>query len=286
MAISEELGQAHVADLSAGKLAYRERGEGPPVVFIHGLLVNADLWRHVAPVVAAAGFRCIAPDWPLGSHQHPIDPSTDLDPVNVAEMIKDFLDYLSLDDVTLVANDTGGALTQLFLARYPDRVARVVLTPSDCFERFFPPIFRPLQWLSRLPGAGWIIAQALRPRFLHRLPIAFGWVAKRPIPRDITDSYLSPSRNSRLIQRDLRRFLRGVNNKLTMTVANELRPFGGPVLLAWATEDRLFPVSLADRLAHAFSNATVIRIADSYTFIPEDQPDLLNEAILDFLKAS
>lgn len=284
MAISAELGQARSVALSSGPIVYREQGSGEPVLFVHGLLVNADLWRAVSPVVSAAGFRCIAPDWPLGAHEHPMATAADLSPGGIVELIREFLDHLGLDAVTLVANDTGGALTQLFIARYPERVARVVLTPSDCFEYFFPPTFRPLQWLSRVPGSVWPVVQLLRSPTLQRLPIAFGWVAKHPIPEDIIRSYLGPSRRSGGVRRDVRKLLRGVDNRLTLAAVDHLRAFPGRVLLAWAEEDRLFPCVLADRLAQVFPHAEVVLIADSYTFVPEDQPARLGAAIVDFLQ--
>ncbi|HEX7442333.1 MAG TPA: alpha/beta hydrolase [Acidimicrobiales bacterium] len=284
MAISAELGPARSVELSSGPIAYREQGGGDPVLFVHGLLVNADLWRAVSPVVSAAGYRCIAPDWPLGAHEHPMAAAADLSPAGIVELIREFLDRLGLDTVTLIANDTGGALTQLFVARYPERVARVVLTPSDCFEYFFPPTFRPLQWVSRLPGSVWPIVQLLRSPTLQRLPIAFGWVAKHRIPEDIIRSYLGPSRRSGGVRRDVRKLLRGVDNRLTLAAVDHLRAFPGRVLLAWAEEDRLFPCALADRLAQVFPHAEVVLMPDSYTFVPEDQPARLGAAILDFLR--
>ena len=138
MAISVDLGQARSVALSSGPIAYRERGGGDPLLFVHGLLVDADLWRAFSPVVSAAGSRCMAPDWPLGAHGHPMATAADPSPAGIVELIREFLDRLGLDTMTLVANDTGGGLTQLFIARYPELVARVVLTPSDCFEYCFP----------------------------------------------------------------------------------------------------------------------------------------------------
>jgi pimeloyl-ACP methyl ester carboxylesterase len=110
MARSAELGQRRTVRLTQGVIAYRERGDGRPVVFVHGLLVNADLWRAVVPAVADAGYRCLAPDWPLGSHELPMPPDADLSPPGLADLIGGFLEALDLSDVTLVANDTGGAL--------------------------------------------------------------------------------------------------------------------------------------------------------------------------------
>jgi pimeloyl-ACP methyl ester carboxylesterase len=284
MARSEALGIIREVTLPAGRIRYRDLGEGPPVVFVHGLLVNADLWRAVVPEVAEAGLRCIAPDWPLGSHELPV-PDADLSPPGLADLMSAFLDQLDLTDVTIVANDTGGATTQILMATHPERVGRVVLTPSDSLERFFPPVFSPLPKLARIPGSMWLLVQLLRARRLHRLPFTFGWVAKRPIPPDVRESYLSPSRQDRAVRKDLRRFLRGVHRRHTLAAARALPRFTKPVLLAWAEEDRLFPLELAHRLAGLLPQATVVTIKDSYTFVPEDQPEKLARLVVDFAGA-
>lgn len=283
MARSETLGTVHEVTLPAGRIRYHQRGQGPPVLFVHGLLVNADLWRAVVPPVAAAGYRCIAPDWPLGAHELAV-PDADLSPPGVAALVAAFLDRLDLADVTVVANDTGGAITQILMTDHPERVGRVVLTPSDSLERFFPPVFAPLPTLARIPGSMWLLAQLLRARALQRLPFTFGWVAKRPIPPDIVDSYLLPSRQQAAVRGDLRRFLRGVHHRHTLAAARSLPQFSRPVLLAWAEQDRLFPLELAHRLAALLPYATIVPIPDSYTFVPEDQPALLARLVVDFAR--
>jgi pimeloyl-ACP methyl ester carboxylesterase len=284
MARSTALGDTHEINLASATVRYRERGEGLPIVFVHGLLVNADLWRNITPALSAAGFRCLAPDWPLGSHEVPV-PRADLSPPGAANLVGDFLEGLDLHNVILVANDTGGAITQLLMVQRPQRIGRVVLTPSDSFERFFPPPFTFLPRVSRMPGAVWLLVQSLRMRALHRLPIAFGWVSKRPIAPEVVDSYLEPSRRSAAIRHDLARFLVGVHNRHTLAAARELPRFRKPVLLAWATEDRLFPMASARRLASTLPNATLTQVDDSYTFIPEDQPAQLTRLIVEFSRA-
>ena len=124
MGRSGALGQQNRIELPQRGVQYFERGAGKPVVFVHGLLVNAELWRSVLPGVAEAGFRCIAPDWPLGAHETPMAAGADLTPLGQASLIRDFLDALDLRDVTVVANDTGGALTQILMARHPGRARR------------------------------------------------------------------------------------------------------------------------------------------------------------------
>ena len=282
MARSDELGEPRTVRLPAGEIAYRERGDGPPVVFVHGLLVNADLWRAVAPRVANAGFRCLAPDWPLGSHELAMAPDADLTPPGLAALIGAFLDALDLSDVTLVANDTGGALVQVLMASRPDRVGRVVLTSCDALERFFPPAFRFLPIMARLPGSGWLLAQSLRPRVFHRLPITYGWLTQRPIPAEVMDSYLQPARRSAGVRRDVRRFLRAVHPRHTLAAAESFGAFDRPVLLVWGQDDRLFPMSLAERVAALLPDARVVPVAGARTFVPEDQPEVLAKLVAEF----
>ncbi|WP_326565354.1 alpha/beta hydrolase [Amycolatopsis rhabdoformis] len=282
--MTPQLGSDHRIRLPQGEVRYYERGSGHPVVFVHGVLTNALLWRKVVPTVADAGFRCLAPDLPMGAHELPMRADADLSAPGMATLLGDFLEALDLHDVTLVANDTGGAVTQLLLARHPERVARVVLTPSDCFEYFFPPIFKPLPVVARVPGSMAVLGQLLRVRALWPLPLLFGWVTKKPLDPAVASSYLLRLRSSHGVQRDLRKLLSSVDSALTLAAASELRTFDRPVLLAWASEDKLFPVRLAHRLADLLPDARVVEIADSYTFVPEDQPAVLAGHIVEFAR--
>jgi pimeloyl-ACP methyl ester carboxylesterase len=282
MARSEELGEVHEVELPAGRIRYREVGAGRPVVFVHGLLVNGDLWRKVVPTIAGAGYRCITPDWPLGSHEIAL-PDADLSPPGIADLIASFLTTLGLEGATLVGNDTGGALTQILLARHPELVGSVVLTSCDAYDRFFPPVFTPLTKIVRVPGVAWMLLQSMRIRPLQRLPIAFGWVTKRPLPKEIVASYLSPARRDPAVRADLRRFLAQVHRRHTLAAAETFGSYQRKVLLVWAREDKLFPIPMAERLAAAFPDARLEVVDDSYTFLPEDQPWALCRHLLAFL---
>lgn len=92
-------------------------------------------------------YRCITSDLPLGSHEIAMKADADLTIPGVARMVAEFVSALGLAHPTLVANDTGGAITQLVMTEHPDSVARVVLTSCDCFANFLPPLFRPLKVL-------------------------------------------------------------------------------------------------------------------------------------------
>jgi pimeloyl-ACP methyl ester carboxylesterase len=275
----------HELELSQGKIRYRDAGDGKPLVFVHGLLVDGLLWRKVTPLLDGE-FRCIVPDWPLGSHRIALAPSADRSPRGMADLIADFLEALELEDVTLVANDTGGAIAQLLVTKRPERIGRLVLTPCDCYENFFPPAFKPLQWLARVPSALTLAAQPMRSAAVRRSPLGFGLLTKRPIPNEITWGWIEPSLADRDVRRDVIGLLRGVDSRDTLAAAKKLRDFDRPTLIAWAREDIVFKVRFAERLARDIPNSRLELIEDSRSFVSEDQPERLAELIGAFARES
>jgi pimeloyl-ACP methyl ester carboxylesterase len=266
-----------------GTIRYRDTGSGEPLVFVHGLLTDGSLWRKVVPPLEGE-YRCIVPDWPLGSHVAPIDAAADLSPPGLAGMIADFTTALDLQPVTLVGNDTGGAICQLVATRHPDRLARLVLTDCDAYENFLPPMFRPLQVIARIPGAIWPIAQSMRLTPLRHAPNAFGWLSKHGPDPEVTRAWLEPSLSSRAVRRDVAKFLRGISNRYTLEAAERLSEFDRPTLIAWAPEDRFFKFRYAERLAAAIPGARLERIDDSWTYVSEDQPERVAELIRSFVR--
>jgi pimeloyl-ACP methyl ester carboxylesterase len=254
------------------------------LVFVHGLLVNGLLWRKVVPLLADR-FRCVVPDLPLGSHATPMAAGADLTTPGLAEVLTDFLAALDLDGVTLIANDTGGAVTQVAVTRHPERVARMVLTPCDMFDNFLPVMFRPLQWLAHVPGSINLIAQAMRLRALQNSPLAFGWLAKHGIEAGVAAKYLHGVLTSPGVRRDVAKVLMGISPRYTEEAAEKLRHFDRPTLLAWAREDRFFPVEHAQRMIDVLPQGRLELIDDSYTFVCEDQPGRLAQLIREFCAA-
>lgn len=275
----------HTIDLPSGRLDYHERGSGPAVVFVHGLLVNADLWRNVVPAVADAGHRCLAPDWPLGAHRKPMPSSADLSPPGVAAFIAEFLDALDLTDVTVVANDTGGALTQILMTEHPERLGRIVLTPCDAFEDFFPPMLTPMRVVGSTTAGIWLLSRLAPRPAVQRSKTGLGMVVKHPMPQEIMDSYTHPVHADAGIRRDLRNFLRGVNKRYTLAAADKFADVKMPVLLVGAAEEKVFPERLAKRLEQLLPDARRVVVEDSYTFVPEDQPAELSRLVVDFLRS-
>jgi pimeloyl-ACP methyl ester carboxylesterase len=269
-------------ELSAGVVEYRETGAGPAIVLLHGLLVDGSLWSDVVPRLAAE-FRVVVPELPLGCHRLAMRPDADLAPPAVAKLVAEFLSALELEDVTLVGNDTGGAISQLVAAHHPERIGRLVLTPCDAYDNFLPPMFRPLQVLAHVPPLMTAGLQGMRVRALRLAPNAFGWLMKRPDDA-LVKGWVDATLASRSARRDAMKVLRGISKRQTLEAAERLRSFDRPVLLAWAPEDRFFKLHFAERLAADIPGARLERIDDAYTFVSLDQPARTAELIASFAR--
>jgi pimeloyl-ACP methyl ester carboxylesterase len=265
--------------LPQGIIRYREAGSGPPIVFVHGYLVDGRLWDGVVDALADR-YRCIAPNWPMGAQQVAMEPDADLSPPGVASIIESFLEALDLDDVTLVGNDSGGAMCQVLVARRPARVGRLVLTNCDTHENFPPGIFKTLPPLAKLPGGVTMLAFPFR--FGPIVRAAFRPFAKRTPSAGLVESWAKPGITDKAIRRDLGKVTRGMDKKHTLAAAERLRGSRFPLLLAWAPDDRFFPISYAERFATEVGGAKLVRIPDSATFVPFDQPGRVATAIADF----
>lgn len=268
-------------EVTGGAFRFRRVGDGPPLVFVHGVFVNSDLWRKVIPLLAGR-FDCVALDLPLGSHTLPMSSSADLSPAALADLVGEAIDSLGLAPARIVANDSGGALTQLLMARHPELVHEVVLTSCDCYDNFFPPLFKPLPVLARTPGALTVLAQALRLGGVRRLPIAYGSVTRYPLEPAAVDSYVTPMRRDPAIRRDLAKSLRDVHPRHTLGAVEGLRRFPGRVLLAWGEHDRVFPLRYAHRLRRDLPHAELATLPEAGAFVPEDSPARLAQLIGDF----
>lgn len=274
-----------IAHLPQGDVHYREFGpaDGPAVLFVHGVLANGLLWYDVAERLE--NVRCIVPDWPLGAHSVPLNRDADLSTAGVVSLIIALLDSLKLERVTLVGNDSGGALCQLIIARHPERLHRVVLTSCDAYDIWLPLLFKYFEFAAFIPGALWLLATSMRWRPLRRLPIALGWLAKR-LPRATSDAFTAPLARSAGVRADVAKFLKAISPKDTLAAAAHFRTFTAPVLIAWSREDRFFPLNHAHRLQAAFPHAELKLIDDAYTFSPLDNPAALAAAMNDFFKSN
>jgi pimeloyl-ACP methyl ester carboxylesterase len=275
-------------ELSAGTIEYEDTGgDGPAIVLLAGLMMDASLWEQVIGDLAA-DHRCIAPTLPLGAHRYPMLAEADLSPRGIARLVAEFLDTLDLNDVTLVGNDTGGALVQLLLCDDAARVGRIALVSCDAFDNFPPGLTgKTLVLAGKLsPRLFGLFMQQMRLRPLRRLPLAFGWLTVHGDAA--TARWIKPVLKHPEIRRDTVRVLRAIaaERDVMLKAAECLPSFDRPALIVWASEDRVMPPEHGYRLAALLPQGRLVEIDDSYTLIPLDQPARLSQAIRDFIAAS
>ena len=264
-------------ELSAGRIEYGDTGgDGPAIVFVHGLIMDGSLWRNV--VAGLTGdFRCITPTLPLGAHRHAMRADADLSMRGIAMLLGELIDRLALGDVTLVMNDWGGP--QLLLdSPYAARIARVALCACEAFDNVPPQgAARLLPYIARVPGGMAATLQPFRVHALRRLPMTYGPLSKRPVPREVMDRWFGPALADRGVRRDLRRYVLSSadGRRELMAVAGALQRFDRPALVAWAADDQLMPREHGPRLAELLPQGRLVEIGDSRTLIPEDQPAAL-----------
>jgi pimeloyl-ACP methyl ester carboxylesterase len=268
-------------ELPQGTIRYRDEGEGEPILFVHGALVNGDLWSRVTPRLVG-DMRCVVPDLPLGSHPVAMEPTADLSPPGLARLIDDFAEAVGLGPVTLVGNDTGGALCQLVATNHPDRVRRLILTNCDLYDRFPPPPFHLFKLAPRIPGGVWAMGQPFRSRVLTRRLVAM--LAHEPVPDEILDSWVHPSLHDAGVRRDIGKLLTGISPTYTLEAAERLRGFDRPALLVWGLDDPYFKLSYAERLAGDIPGCRLERVEGSRTFVQWDRPERLGELIAGFVR--
>ncbi len=285
MTTAASLGTHHEIALPQGTIRYLDQGAGPVLVFIPGLLANGSVWGRLIPRLAGQ-FRCIAPDLPLGAHSIPMPADADLTPLGVANLIATFLAALDLHDVTLIGNDTGGALCQIVIAHHPERITRLVLANCDAFEQFFPPLVAPFHYSARFFGIGFanFLAWALRSASFRRR-FSSG-ISHQRLSEDELHATYQPLTQSREVRRDMTRFLRAVNKRYTLEAARAFPNFRRPVLLVWGKDDIFFSAQLARRLQHAFPDAALKFVPNSRAFVQLDQPELFAEYITEFVLAA
>jgi pimeloyl-ACP methyl ester carboxylesterase len=285
MATAIPLDAFQEVSLPQGTVRYGDQGTGPTLVFIHGLLANRLLWSRVIPRLVSH-FRCIAPDLPLGAHSSPLHPDADLSPPGVAHLVADFIEALDLHEVTLIGNDTGGAICQLVIAHHPERISRLVLTNCDAFEHFFPPLVSPFHYGARLFGVQFanFLAWVLHARSAQRLFVA-ALAHRRPDPEEF-DAIFHPLLHLPFARSDMTRFLQAVSNRYTLEAARTFSSFHHPVLLVWGKDDPFFSSRLAHRLQQAFPDARLQFLPHSRAFVQVDQPEALAQQITEFVHAA
>lgn len=258
--------------IGGDRITYRDEGQGTPVVFLHGVLVNGSTWRKVSGPLAQH-FRCICPDLPLGGQRLAFNADADLSPPAVAALLARFLDALGLSSVVLVGNDTGGAYAQVFTALHPGRVERLVLCNCDAFEVFPPRQFAGLKLAVRIPGFLAMMGALFRVRPLLKSSLVLGLLSHALTGADIYRLYAQHFARSAGVRLNFRNAVLGWSSCYTEMAAALLTRYDKPVLLIWGADDHaLFPRALGERLAAVFPQAQLVFVEQALTYVQEDQP--------------
>lgn len=275
--------------LPSGTVECREYGpessEYPPVLFVHGVLVDMRLWGRVAEALGTAGHQCITVTWPLGSHRIPWGAAAHRGPHGAARLVAEFIADQGLEGCTLVGNDSGGAICQYLLHERPELVGRLVLTNCDAFSTFPPqPFAAVFALLARATLTGPLLG-AMRLRALRHSPLGFGLLLRRP-DADLTASWAEPARTDPAIRADLTAFLRAIDPSELARITPTMADFRGPVTLVWGTADRCFTPALGRRLAAAFGDdrpggVRFVEVDGARTFVALDEPQAVAQAITD-----
>lgn len=273
-------------EVPAGTIEYTETGTGPPVVLLHGLLMDHTVWDRCLPHLPP-GFRYIRPVLPLGAHRVPMRPDADLTLDGQVQTVADLLDALDLRDVTLVITDWGGPLFLTARGRH-HRVARQIVLPCEAFDNFPPGLPGKMSALAvRVPGGITFACRQLRVGWLRRTPLLLGQMARRPLADDLVRGWTEPALRDAGIRRDLAAYARTKLDRDALTRDTEaLRGFDGDTLVLWSPDNKVMPPEHGPRLAGLFPRGRYAEIPGAYVLSMLDEPEAVARHVGAFLGAN
>jgi pimeloyl-ACP methyl ester carboxylesterase len=264
----------------SGRISYAEAGSGPVALFVHGVVLNKHLWRHQLSGLSGIR-RCIAVDL-LAHGDTEIEPNQDVSVTANANMLREALDALGIDQVDLVGNDSGGGIAQIFAALNPNRVRSLTLTDCDTHDNWPPEAFKPFVEMVAAGGLSKMLNAMLADKSIYRSLGALGPAYERP--ETVTDEdieiYLRPHLRSEQRTRDLERFVGAFDHKHTLAIEPQLRRLKAPTLIVWGTDDVYFPVKWAHWLAEAIPGAKPpVELPGARIFFPEERAEAFNQLL-------
>jgi pimeloyl-ACP methyl ester carboxylesterase len=272
MQLTELDAHRHTVATRSGEISYIDIGTGPVALFVHGIATNAYLWRHVISALATQR-RCIALDLPLHGRS-PVTAEQDLSLAALAAGLDDFCEALGLAGIDLVANDTGGAIAQIFAARHPQRLATLTLTDCDTAGNMPPESVKPV---IELAAAGKLAPTAVEMfgdlDAAAQASFGFAYEHLDRVDRDVIRSYLEPCIGTMERARQFERLMVSLDAGDLEAVTPQLRELTVPTLVVWGTDDEAFDISWAYWLRDTIPGTTgVVTVDGARLFFPEERP--------------
>ena len=256
----------------SGRISYAEQGSGPVALFVHGVLLNGHLWRHQLADLSDMR-RCIALDL-LAHGDTEMRSNQDVSATANAQMLKDFLDALKIEQADLVGNDSGGGIAQIFAALYPERVRSLTLTDCDTHDNWPPEAFQPFLAMAAGGGLRGALETMLADKSVYRSAQALGPAYEHPerLSDASIETYLRPFLRSEQHTRDLERFLAAFDNKHTLAIEARLKTLMAPTLIVWGTDDVYFDVKWSHWLAENIPGTRRrVEFEGARIFFPEER---------------
>src|SRR3982074_2465168 len=285
MAATKSLSTKQSVQTPSGRISYTEQGSGPVALFVHGVLLNGYLWRHQQAGLSGVR-RTIAVDL-LAHGDTDIASDQDVSVTANAKMLNDFLDALNIDKVDVVGNDSGGGISQIFSALYPERVRSLTLTNCDTHDNWPPEAFKPFVAMVKAGGLRNTLEAMLSKKAIYRSPDALGPAYEHPenVADETIETFLHPFVATDQRTRDLERFVNAFDNKYTVAVEAKLKKLNAPTLIVWGTDDIYFDVKWSHWLAETIPGTKRrIEFKNARIFFPEERAEDFNRELRDFWK--
>jgi pimeloyl-ACP methyl ester carboxylesterase len=258
-----------------GPVSCLDIGEGPVTLFVHGVGTNALLWRHAISALAGER-RCVAVDLPLHGHT-PAAPDQDFRLSSLAAVLDAFCTAADLGEIDLVANDTGGAVSQVFAANHPERLRSLCLTNCETHDNIPPEEFKPVVELAAVGAIAAGAADLLADYPLARESL-FGTSYEHinHLPIEVLRTFLQPVLGTPERAHQFEQLLVSLLPEDLLAVEPELAKLQVPTLIVWGTADVTFELSWAYWLKDLIPGATeVVEIEGGRLFFPDERSDEL-----------
>lgn len=262
------------------KLFYEEKGNGPPILLIHGFGASTYTWRHIAPDLAR-DYRVIAVDMKgFGQSDKPFDDGYSV--FDQADLLAQLIEDLDLRDLTIVGHSFGGGVALVLVLdqdeRLKGRISKLVLLDSIAYPQDIPMFFRMLN----MPLVSHLGVRMVPPSVQTRIALQIAYLDNSKIEDEEVETYAAPLRTAagkHAIIHSARQIVpEGIEE-----LSRRYKTIEQPTLIVWCDHDRIVPLDVGLKLRRTLPNST-LRLVEECGHMPqEEQPEATLGLLRDFL---